>query len=36
LLFLGGAVYAGVGGDVAGYVGVLPGPSDEGLDEVEI
>jgi hypothetical protein len=27
LLFLGGAVDAGVGGDVAGDVGVLPGPS---------
>jgi hypothetical protein len=34
-LFLGGAVDASVGGDVASDVGVLPGPSGEWLDEVE-
>jgi hypothetical protein len=26
-VFFGGAVDAGRGGDVAGYVGILPGPS---------
>jgi hypothetical protein len=33
LLFLGGAVDASVGGDVAGDVGVLPGPSVGMLDD---
>ena len=36
MLFLGGAVDARVGGDVAGDVGVLPGPSVRRLDEREL